>query len=311
MYYWNGTAWEAVGPEVPQSPIAYQASAPSTPSTGDLWIDSDQDLETYQRQLVRYKFIASGGETSLSGADANGATLSYTPGAEQVYLNGALLVRGSDYVATNGTSITSLAALSVNDVVEIFAYVAFNVANTYTQSQVDGLVGLVHINTTSFSGVASQSINDVFSSTYDNYKVITIVNNSTTSAIGLSLRLRNSGTDNSANNYRWSGTSTLDNSATPTPSGSGSNGLTSSFNIGASSSVAGFTGHIITEITNPFETIHTTESSLSVFYDQTATRGATALRSGLISVTTSYDGFTIFPASGTITGTVTIYGYKK
>jgi trimeric autotransporter adhesin len=29
--------------------------------------------------------------------------------------------------------------------------------------------GLVHINTTSFSAVASQSINDVFSATYDNY----------------------------------------------------------------------------------------------------------------------------------------------
>jgi len=204
MYYWNGTAWETVGPEVPQSPIAYQASAPSTPSTGDLWIDSDQDLDTYQRQLVRYKFIASGGETSLSGADANGATLSYTPGAEQVYLNGALLVRGSDYVATNGTSITSLAALSVNDVVEIFAYVAFNVANTYTQSQVDGLVepmGLVHLNTTSFSGVATQSINNVFSAQYDNYKILIDVSKSTTSF--LQLRWRAAGTDNTTTNYRY------------------------------------------------------------------------------------------------------------
>jgi 4-hydroxy-3-methylbut-2-enyl diphosphate reductase IspH len=32
--------------------------------------------------------------------------------------------------------------------------------------------GLVLLNTTSFSAVASQSVNDVFSATYDNYKII-------------------------------------------------------------------------------------------------------------------------------------------
>jgi hypothetical protein len=31
--------------------------------------------------------------------------------------------------------------------------------------------GLTLINTTSFSGVASQSVNDVFSATYDNYRI--------------------------------------------------------------------------------------------------------------------------------------------
>jgi hypothetical protein len=32
--------------------------------------------------------------------------------------------------------------------------------------------GLTLINTTSFTGVSSQSINDVFSATYDNYRII-------------------------------------------------------------------------------------------------------------------------------------------
>ena len=52
----------------------------------------------------------SGGETSLSGYDSASQALSYTPGQEQVYLNGILLVRGDDYTATNGTSITGLTA---------------------------------------------------------------------------------------------------------------------------------------------------------------------------------------------------------
>ena len=139
IYVWNGTAWQETGPTIPASPIKYQASAPSSPSTGDIWVDSDGDVTSGSTQLVRYRFVASGGETSLSGNDANGATLAYTAGMEQVVLNGAVLVRGYDYTATNGTSITGLSpALVANDVVEVFSFMAFNVANTYTQSQVDG-----------------------------------------------------------------------------------------------------------------------------------------------------------------------------
>lgn len=79
--------------------------------------------------LNRYRYTAAGGETSESGPDDNGNTLAYTPGKEQVYLNGVLLVRSQDYTATNGTSITGLSpALSVSDVLEIFDIQPFAVA---------------------------------------------------------------------------------------------------------------------------------------------------------------------------------------
>jgi len=71
----------------------------------------------------------SGGETSLSGYDNASQALSYTPGQEQVYLNGILLVRGDDYTATNGTSITGLTALSALDFVQINCYNNFSVAS--------------------------------------------------------------------------------------------------------------------------------------------------------------------------------------
>ena len=141
IYVWNGTAWQETGPVIPASPIKYQASAPSSPSTGDIWVDSDGDVTTGSQQFQRFRFVASGGETSISGVDANGATLAYTAGTEIVALNGSTLVRGQDYTATNGTSITGLSpALVANDVVEVFSFMAFNVANTYTQTQVDGFV---------------------------------------------------------------------------------------------------------------------------------------------------------------------------
>ncbi len=57
--------------------------------------------------------------------------MAYTAGLEQVVLNGAVLVRGHDYTATNGTTITGLSpALVANDVLEVFSFIAFTVANT-------------------------------------------------------------------------------------------------------------------------------------------------------------------------------------
>lgn len=79
----------------------------------------------------------SGGETSLSGYDNASQALSYTPGQEQVYLNGILLVRGDDYTATNGTSITGLSALAASDFIQVNCYNNFSVATLPTS----GLVG--------------------------------------------------------------------------------------------------------------------------------------------------------------------------
>ena len=87
--------------------------------------------------IFRYRFNATGGETSVSGTDANGVTLSYLAGKEQVYLNGVLLVRTTDYTASNGTSITSLAALASGDVLEIITFTAFDLATSISNTLFD------------------------------------------------------------------------------------------------------------------------------------------------------------------------------
>ena len=84
-------------------------------------------------QVDRWTKTAAGGETSLSGNDDNAVSLSYTSGTEQVYLNGVLLVRGQDYTATNGTTITGLTALAASDVAEV---VTFNPSNILTTDAV-------------------------------------------------------------------------------------------------------------------------------------------------------------------------------
>jgi hypothetical protein len=110
MLAWNGTAWTSIS----------SAAA-----------------------IFRFKFIAAGGETSLSGADASSQTLSYLAGKEQVYLNGVLLVRGTDYTATTGSSITALAALVLNDIVEIITFTALSVVTDIPQSIVDAKGDLI------------------------------------------------------------------------------------------------------------------------------------------------------------------------
>ena len=134
--------------------LGAKASAPSVDNDGNalltgalywntssnvmfVWSGSAWGSISSAAEIYRYRYTASGGETSVSGADANGATLSYIVGKEQVYLNGVLLARTSDYTATNGTSISSLAALTASDIVEIITFTSFEVANAVTQTNFD------------------------------------------------------------------------------------------------------------------------------------------------------------------------------
>ena len=106
--------------------------------SGSAWTSISSSAAIY-----RYRFTATGGETSKSGADDSSQTLAYTAGYEQVYLNGVLLVRGQDYTATNGTSITALSALAVNDVLEIITFTPFSVITDIPQAIVDAKGDLI------------------------------------------------------------------------------------------------------------------------------------------------------------------------
>ena len=100
------------------------------------WTGSAWGSISSTAQIYRYRFTASGGETSVSGTDDLSQTLSYIAGKEQVYLNGVLLVRTTDYTATDGSSITSLAALTAGDIVEIVTFTAFDLATALSTDSI-------------------------------------------------------------------------------------------------------------------------------------------------------------------------------
>ena len=84
-----------------------------------------------QGQAERFLFTPSGTGTAVT-ADDDGVPIGYTVGQVSVYLNGVKQVIGSgkDVTATNGSTITFLAAYAASDVIEVIALSAFSAANT-------------------------------------------------------------------------------------------------------------------------------------------------------------------------------------
>tara|TARA_Y100000748_G_scaffold129911_1_gene108862 strand:+ start:3798 stop:4799 length:1002 start_codon:yes stop_codon:yes gene_type:complete len=104
-------------------------------------------IETGFRQ--RYVYTATAGQTSFSGNDSVGISLTYTDSEYlDVYQNGVLLVPGSDYTATTGTTVVLVTGASADDKVEMIAYQAFGVADTVSRADGGAFGGAVSMAST-------------------------------------------------------------------------------------------------------------------------------------------------------------------
>ena len=115
-----------------------------------------------QGQAEYFLFTASGSETSVTTAD-DGRVVSYTPGQVSCYLNGVKLVEGSgkDYEATNGSTITSLAALTSGDVVEVVALSAFSPSDTVSSANGGTFNGNVSFGDNNITNVGSLALDSI------------------------------------------------------------------------------------------------------------------------------------------------------
>ena len=160
--------------------------------------------------------------------------------------------------------------------------------------------GMVLLNTTSFSAVASQSVNSVFTSTYTNYLILIDVIPATGSQ--LNFKLRASGTDTSTGYNRQV---LLAEDATPSAGRTTNQTVYDLFGTTTSQrtaieillyrpNVAGTTGGIV-KVSKAYD------SSTPVIGIKTF--GQTA--------STQFDGFSLIPASSTVTGKVSVYGFSE
>ena len=162
--------------------------------------------------------------------------------------------------------------------------------------------GMILISTTSFSAQTSQSFNSVFSATYNNYKIMITTFGSVDTS--MSFRFRASGTDNTSANYNYAVIGT--GAVSGTTSTDGNAGSATSFQIGSSNNTVQ-RQLMSMDVISPYSTTSTKGILYSYVRSRTAIFGGTGY--GLLDVSgTAFDGFTLTPASGTLSGTVSIYG---
>jgi len=166
--------------------------------------------------------------------------------------------------------------------------------------------GLVLINTTSFSGVASQAVNNCFSATYDNYRIV--VNIDSVSSTGLSIlniRFGTSGTPNTNASYNLkgqyvdaaSGTYLIQTAAT------------SAYIVTIPSNTTTEANAQI-DVVNPFATKNTYFNGFGSG-SRTQVNFRSQSYSGQFDATTSFTDVIILPNANNITGSISVYGYNK
>lgn len=159
--------------------------------------------------------------------------------------------------------------------------------------------GMVLVAAQSFSAVSSVSVNNCFSATYDAYRIVINTSSSSTNN-STQFRLRVSGTDASGGNYNQYALS-ADATAVTVNSGTGNTLFTVSTNSSTNGGIAAL------EVVRPALAVHTgillTSSNWS----------AGAYGAGLVlhQVNTAYDGFSLIASTGTITGSLQVFGYRK
>ena len=148
--------------------------------------------------------------------------------------------------------------------------------------------------TTTFTNVSSISLNGCFSATYENYFVI-VTNVTGSASTSLITRMRASGTD-SATGYNSGGSY----------NGSASGNIIDTNAIGQYMDTIATSGNGNQQMIffMPFLAISTG------FMMQSYRDTLTNVRFGRHTPATSYDGFSMITASGTMSGKVRVYGYK-
>ena len=156
--------------------------------------------------------------------------------------------------------------------------------------------GMNLISRTVLSSTTNVSLNNVFSATYDNYRIL-FEGSFAGGQSDIEMRMRVSGSDNTTSNY---------NSFRATVDTAGNTGSSSQVSANKWYIVTGDTnpGFFSIDILRPFATVKTNWGGNIV--SRGGTRGG--FNTGFFDATTSFDGFSIFSSNACV-GTLSVYGY--
>ena len=131
------------------------SSAPtSSLDVGDLYFDTTaNELKVYKSSgwasagssvngtSARFQYTATSNQTTFSGADSAGNTLSYDSPFIDCYLNGVKLVNGTDVTVTSGNSVVLASGAAAGDILDLVAFGTFNVAAINAANITSGTLG--------------------------------------------------------------------------------------------------------------------------------------------------------------------------
>lgn len=163
-------------------------------------------------------------------------------------------------------------------------------------------LGLTLIASQSFSATTAVNVNNCFTTTYDNYRII-IQNLTADANRTLNIRWRASAADNSTSNYNYQ----YGYDSSTTSSGSRSTAQTSGV-LGYASTTSG--SFYVVDVFLPQAAAVTSALSLGGYMYAGPTLDSIRYFNNF-SATTQFDGFSLFPSLGTITGTARVYGYRN
>lgn len=167
----------------------------------------------------------------------------------------------------------------------------------------DSSQGLYLITSQSFSAASSVSVNNCFSTTYSQYLIMRTLLGSVIDQ-NINVRLRVAGTDDSGTNYRRQVLS-ADSTTVAGVRATGETSWVSALSYTETVAI----GVAQLWVSNPFDAARTTAYGVAG-YDHDANI-AIYQRVMAHDLATSYDGFSFYPSSGTITGTIRVYGLKN
>jgi len=118
---------------------------------GSSWIAATAPAST---SFIEYRFVATAGQTSFTGADANGSTLGFIVNNCSVSLNGVKLSIGTDFTTPSGTVVTLTQAASLNDILVVEAFKSFAVSDAFLKSAGGTINGSLAVDGTITTGSA-------------------------------------------------------------------------------------------------------------------------------------------------------------
>ena len=94
-------------------------TAPLTSDDIEVRVVAPESASVIVRDYQQYVYSGLSSASQVTGADDNNLTLSYDIGKVEVYANGVRLINGSDYLATNGTSIVLQGSQTISGIIEV------------------------------------------------------------------------------------------------------------------------------------------------------------------------------------------------